>query len=210
MLTKAIFSLLLGYPGRTFRNRPSKYYEYRENFVLPYVSELYDWVIEQALDLGKDNPGVELALSSTVKGYANVMKKYKGQLKGFRKLNLVKQKKHEEEELIKFINSDDNLSEKYGYLFTEINQAYSELNKIAKKDLWLEQLTRVSNLSSVASGILTRSGQKQESKPVSHERENSFIARMQYYYNSINLDLEKRVINKMIEDAKNFDEKLNH
>ena len=47
------FVFILGYPGRTFRHRPAEFIEYQQKFVLPYVSELYDFQNKTMENAGK-------------------------------------------------------------------------------------------------------------------------------------------------------------
>ncbi len=66
---------ILGYPGRTYRHFPSAYLEYQEKFVLPYISKLYDWLIEGMELEGKDHPKRALEYANRIKSLANVTQK---------------------------------------------------------------------------------------------------------------------------------------
>ena len=47
------FVFILGYPGRTFRHRPSQFIEHQQNFLLPYVSNLYEFQNKAKSEAGK-------------------------------------------------------------------------------------------------------------------------------------------------------------
>ncbi|NMB82193.1 MAG: S46 family peptidase [Ignavibacteria bacterium] len=49
------FVFILGYPGRTFRHRPSQYIKYQQDYLLPYISDLYDYAIKTLQDISKGN-----------------------------------------------------------------------------------------------------------------------------------------------------------
>ena len=100
------FVFILGYPGRTFRHRPSQYLEYQQQFLLPYTSNLYDFQNQQMMLAGKDDKATELELATRIKRNANTMKNYRGKLKGLRTIDLVNTKKKEDAELTEFINKD--------------------------------------------------------------------------------------------------------
>lgn len=205
------FLFVLGYPGRTFRNRPAKYYEYRANYVLPYISKLYAWIIDQIEDLGKDNESVALSLASRAKSLANVEKKYRGQLRGFNKLDLVKNKANEERELLEFIKADEKLAEKYDGLFEKLNSAYSDLHLVAMRDQWFQQVFRQSKFVTLASDIqqFTQQLQLDESKRKSdYKNENLSQTRQDIFETTdhVNIELEKRILTKMINDAGLFGE----
>ncbi|MBU1099077.1 MAG: S46 family peptidase [Bacteroidetes bacterium] len=203
------FLFVLGYPGTTFRNRPAKYYEYRENYVLPYISKLYAWIINQIKELGKDNESVALELASRAKSLANTEKKYRGQLRGFNKLNLVKTKLAEEQELQKFIESDAELAEKYNGLFEKLNSAYTDLHNVATRDLWLGQIFWQSKFVKLSDDILQYSQQIQldESKRKPEYKEDNLSKERESIISSVdnvNTELERRVLTKMISDARLF------
>src|SRR5690606_12246518 len=134
------FVFILGYPGRTFRHRPAPYIEYQERFLLPYTSALYDFQNQQLEKAGEDNKAVELALATRIKRNANVMKNYRGKLKGLRNINLLADKKQEDADLAAFINSRPDLSEQYGDLMKDISEHYQLVFKDAEKELWYNNI----------------------------------------------------------------------
>src|SRR5690606_8122233 len=130
------FVFILGYPGRTFRHRPAQYMEYQQRFLLPYTSELYDFQNQQMELAGKDNVAVQLALATRIKRNANIMKNYRGKLKGLHNLNLLGDKQREDAALAQFIDSKSELKSKYGSLMSDIDQHYRSVFKEAQKELW--------------------------------------------------------------------------
>ena len=134
------FVFILGYPGKTFRHRPSQYIEYQQQFLLPYTSELYDFQNHQMHLAGKDDKSTELALATRIKRNANVLKNYRGKLKGLRNIDLIADKQKEDAALTNFINSKPELKKKYGSLMNDINNHYQLVFTDAEKELWLNNL----------------------------------------------------------------------
>ncbi|NGM61870.1 S46 family peptidase [Sphingobacterium sp. SGG-5] len=134
------FVFILGYPGRTFRHRPYQYLEYQQQYLLPFTSELYDFQNQQMHNAGKNDKAVELALATRIKRNANVMKNYRGKLRGLRNIDLVKQKRQEDEALAQFIASHPDLKTAYGTLMQDIDMHYKQVFQDAEKELWFSHL----------------------------------------------------------------------
>ncbi|WP_407028959.1 S46 family peptidase [Sphingobacterium bambusae] len=205
------FVFILGYPGRTFRHRPAQYIEYQEKFLLPYTSNLYDFQNQQMLKAGKDNVSTELALATRVKRNANVLKNYRGKLKGLHNIDLITQKRKEDEQLAQFINSKPELKSRYGSLMHDIEQHYRSVFEVAEKELWFNNmysstsLLRTANtINNFKSAILKQNGLKAQEE---------FFAlnilevkrHLDAIYASYNLMVDKAVAERMVKDAYLFE-----
>lgn len=205
------FVFMLGYPGRTFRHRPSQYLKYQQEHLLPYISELYGYAINTMEELSEGDKALKLAFASRIKGLANTMKNFQGKLKGLRKIDLIKQKIEEEKQLAEFINKNTELKNKYGNLFSEIDNVFKHVDKSAKADLWLRQIYNVSTKISLANFIIEYT--EETAKPDA-ERKQSFqeknITRTKERFTSaisnFNPKFEEAMLNKMFEDASKFGE----
>ena len=147
------FVFILGYPGRTFRNYPAKYLQYQEKFQLPYISNLYDWQNKQ-MEATSINKSLELKQASKIKRKANVLKNYRGKLKGLKGIDLVNQKFNQEKELQAFINADTSLIRQYGKMLQNIDMVYEEVFADAQKFLVLDQVLASSNALSIANQVI--------------------------------------------------------
>lgn len=205
------FVFMLGYPGRTYRHRPSFYLQYQQNYLLPYISNLYQYAIQTMEDLSSDNDSLRLAFANRIKGLANTMKNYQGKLKGLRKINLVEQKEEEERQMQSFILSDPALKAKYANLLDEIRLVFDHIDENAQAELWLRQIYNFSPSVALANFVLnyTEEIQKPDADRKSGFHENelaqslSSIERTRVNYNS---DLESSLLLKMLSDAADFKE----
>ncbi|HAK29241.1 MAG TPA: S46 family peptidase, partial [Sphingobacterium sp.] len=134
------FTFILGYPGKTFRHRPAQYIQYQQEYLLPYVSNLYDFQNKQMEEAGKDNTDIALSLATRIKRNANVLKNYRGKLKGLRGIDLLSTKKQEDEALAAFILSKPELKNKYGSLLADIDAYYQLSDQDALKELWINNI----------------------------------------------------------------------
>jgi hypothetical protein len=199
------FVFILGYPGRTFRNYPAKYIEYQEKYQLPYMSSLFEWQNKQ-MEETSINKELELKQASRIKRKANVLKNYKGKIKGLRNIELVQQKYSQEKELQKFINADESLKAKYGSMLNNIEMVYNEVFSDANKFLQLDQFIPSSNALSAAN-IINNLKTKIAKAPV-EEQEKLFAdskanikKQLDTQYETFVLETDKRLLKRAITDG---------
>jgi len=203
------FVFILGYPGKTFRHRPAQFIEYQQQFVLPYTSNLYDFQNTTMENAGKKDKATEIKLATRIKRNANVMKNYRGKLQGLKGIDLISQKKNEDAALAKFINSNVDVKARYGNLMNDIDDLYKLIKGDAKRDLWLTQIYNSTSLLGVSKNINSfkaalvaqPENQKEAFFSQNKPRLKQFIAGI---YESYDVDADKKIFRKMINDAAGF------
>ncbi|NEU07090.1 S46 family peptidase [Flavihumibacter sp. R14] len=200
------FVFILGYPGRTFRHRPAQFIKYQEDFLLPYVSELYDFQNKVMEEAGKNDKITELKLATRIKRNANTLKNYRGKLKGLSGLQLVEQKRKEDAALSQFINSNAEVKQKYGTLMSDIDKLYGQIFSDASQDMWLSQIYTSTSLVNIARQV-NNFKQSLAAQPAASRTEfyNSNIAKLEQavknIYNSYDLGTDRTIFKRMITDA---------
>lgn len=203
------FVFILGYPGRTFRHRPAEFVAYQQQFVLPYVSELYDFQNTTMEAVGKKNKATEIKLATRIKRNANTMKNYRGKLQGMKGINLVGQKKKEDNELAQFINGNVDLKARYGNLMTDIDNLYKLINGDAQRDLWFGQIYNSTSLLSVARNI-NLFKDALNSQPAADKQAffDQNIPRLKQVlnttYEAYDIDADRKIFKRMLTDAATF------
>lgn len=203
------FVFILGYPGRTFRHRPAQFIEYQQQYVLPYVSNLYDFQNTTMENAGKKDKATEIKLATRIKRNANVLKNYRGKLQGLKGIDLISQKKTEDAALAKFINSNIDVKARYGNLMSDIDNLYKLINGDAKRDLWLTQIYNSTSLLGVSKNINTfkialeaqPENQKEAFFNQNKPRLKQFLAGN---YEAYDIDADKKIFKKMLMDASEF------
>lgn len=204
------FVFILGYPGRTFRHRPAQYLEYQERFLLPYVSELNDFQNQQMMLAGKDDKAIELQLASRIKRNANVMKNYRGKMKGLRNLSLVDQKREEDLALANFIQNSSTLKAQYGTLMNDIDQFYKETFEDAKKELWFGQIYGSTNLLQVSRQLndfkqgLSNIADAAQRKATFEANQTRLRQALRNMYNTFQVSVDQSILGRMLADASKF------
>ncbi|HEX2865733.1 MAG TPA: S46 family peptidase [Ignavibacteriales bacterium] len=205
------FVFILGYPGRTFRHKPSEFLEFQEKYQLPYISGLYDFQIAAMEKLGENNHELAIRFASRIKGLANVTKNYKGKLKGLRSLSLTDKKRQEEKELQAFIDQDPSLKNEYGNVLAETDKAYQSIFRTAKRDLWMGQILRASTLLRLADLALDYAMDKE--KPEG-QRKQAYLEKnlpqlkknISVIYGTFGLEADRIFLKRMLLDASEFPE----
>ena len=204
------FVFILGYPGRTFRHRPAQYIQYQQNFLLPYVSNLYEFQNDRMYEAGKTDNNAALYLATRIKRNANVLKNYKGKLKGLRNIALIDTKRKEDQALSAFINSKANLKTKYGTLMSDIDGLYNLINQDAYKEMWMNNIYTSTSLMRVAKEINIFKAAMLEQKTT--QQQHAFFelnsaklkTNLEAIYESYSQYADLRIFAKMLEDAHAF------
>lgn len=197
------FVFILGYPGRTFRNQPSQFLHYQNNYAMPFITEWYDFQINAMLDLGKKDKAKEIAFASRIKSLANVTKNYKGKLQGLRRTDIIEQRQKDDAEMQKLVESNPSLKAQYGNVFSGIEAVYNEKNTTAYRDMWLQQAMSSSGLLYGAGfvGYHALTYQKIADKNLKAEFIKDFKekeSRLKSRYKISDLELERRMITKLL------------
>jgi hypothetical protein len=134
------FAFILGYPARTYRHEPACLLAYEEDIRMPFIVDLFGWIIKLKEKMSESDRGTAIKLSSSLKGLWNTMKNYKGKLKSMKGIRLVEKRKEEEKALQKYIDGDPALKKKYGGLLDRFTAVYENKRKSARHNLILERL----------------------------------------------------------------------
>lgn len=212
-VNKNDFVFIMGYPGRTFRHRPAQYIKYQQEYLLPFTSELYDFQNQQMHKAGEENKATELALATRIKRNANVMKNYRGKLKGLQNINLVQSKQEEDIALAKFIQSKPDLNNQYGGLLKDINNHYTIVFSDAEKELWFNNLYTAIRTLQIAS-LINQFKSAVESYPTTVQQDDFFNkniksvkSKLDQIYESYNAYVDKEVAAHMFSLGYNLKDK---
>jgi hypothetical protein len=171
------FVFILGYPGYTHRHKTSHFISYVEEIYMPYMVELYGWVIDLKEKMSKQDRSISIKLAPSIKGLWNTKKRYLGQLKGLKSLKLAKKREEQEKALQKFIDSDPKRKEKYSSLLEEIKRVYDEKRKNDVYELTLAYLLSGKRSSTLLGTAFTVYEASIERRKKDTERESAYMNR---------------------------------
>lgn len=205
------FVFVLGYPGRTYRHQPAKFFQYHEEFYLKYISEMYDWQINKMEEMSKGNDSLEIKYAGKIKSLANTTKNFKGKLQGFRRAGLTQQKFADEQELEKFIASDPVMRQKYSQVIPRINTLYGEIIANAPRNLWydfiyssvpaLQFAATIDNYADSYNALKSDSAKKEYLAKQKPRIEQMFNR----YWGNFDRDFEEAALSNMLDQATHLD-----
>lgn len=197
------FVFILGYPGRTFRNQPAQYLDYQYTYQMPYITQWYDFQIEQMEELGRNNKELELAFASRIKRLANTTKNYKGKLQGLQRTSVIADRRRDDDAMKNMVMNDPALQAAYGNVFGDIETIYGQKLLTAQRDLWLNQVFGSSGFMYAAGYTGSRQSMwdtlKKENRKAWLQEE--FTARKEALSRNISIphaELEKRIIKELL------------
>jgi hypothetical protein len=144
---------LLGYPGRTVRNRTESFVKYEGTIRLPLIVELYSWQISEMEKAGAKDRAVAIKHATRSKSLANVEKRSRGQLIGIQRAQIQQQRAEREAKLKSFIASDLNKYGKYASVLDQIDDVYKEMSKTGKLEIYLRELRTAPRALAIAFAI---------------------------------------------------------
>ena len=205
------FVFILGYPGRTFKHQPSQFLMMQEKYQLPYVQDIFSWLINLYEKRGENDPEFALSIVGEIQGLANTEKNYRGKMQGLERLKLIQKKQEEEKQLQQFIDSDPSLKEKYGNVLSEIDEVYKDAFATGRRNLVLNMLSRNVDYYRLAEIFIDY--KKEMLKPEAErkalykeDKRDDLYNTITNLYNDFMPDLDPQILYKIINDAASFGE----
>ncbi len=199
------FVFILGYPAKTFKHQPSPFLQYQYEYQLPYIQELYSWLIKLFEEKGQNNPEAALEYSSKIKWLANTEKNYRGKLIGIKRLNLIEKKRDEEKQLQDFIDSEPGLKEKYGDVLNSIDSVYTGIFKDGVLPLFLGQLKRQIDLYNLGTIFVeykkSQQKLKSENKEMSKEDFSKIKKQVDAVFSIYHPESDQKIMKKMLTEG---------
>ncbi len=121
------FTLVFGFPGRTFEYLPSYAIDNRINVINPAIIGLREKRINIMKDYMNNDKLVRIQYASKLARVANYWKKYIGENRGIKKLDGIAKKQLLESEFQQWADADKQRKLKYGKLLPEFRKIYAYL-----------------------------------------------------------------------------------
>lgn len=133
------FVMTMGFPARSKLYIPSFAVEFMEKTELPARIKVRGEklrIINQALE---SNPTIKFRYTARVNSITNNYLRWKGELSGLKKMQLVDQKTSEENELTDWINADAGRKAKYGDIIEIQRKIYDDLKPYKIADIYFNE-----------------------------------------------------------------------
>jgi hypothetical protein len=121
------FTMVFGYPGSTSEYVPSYHIDMVKNYINPRMIGIRTKKIEIMEAAMNTDPLIRIQYSAKKAGIANSWKKWIGENRGLEKMGTIEKKEAFENQLTKWINSDNIRMSRYGKLLPDYKELYSKL-----------------------------------------------------------------------------------
>ncbi|HPE58587.1 MAG TPA: S46 family peptidase, partial [Bacteroidales bacterium] len=125
------FTFVFGYPGSTEEYIPSWAVETTVDVINPIRIQLRGKRIDIFKKYMNEDPAVRIQYAAKQAGISNGWKKWIGENRGIKRLKAVEQKQAFESSFSEWVNSSEELKEKYGSLLEALKITYEELADIS-------------------------------------------------------------------------------
>ncbi len=194
------YVMILGYPGRTFRHKPSHFIRLQNEQTLPFNSRMFDWLIATFEEAGSNDRALQLRFADDIKSYANATKNYKGKLLGIKRLDLVGRKEKEELALQEYIDADSLLAPRYGQVLPTLKRIYDDYMDVARQEMILNLLNRTCMMYQTALVFSTRD----EKKLTDAEFVQKAVSRMKTLHGAMEPGTERTILARLILEFSNL------
>jgi len=197
---------VVGNPGTTSRLNSVAQLEYNRDYAYPRVLNLLNSLVDVYSGMMKENPEQKDELEVQMLNFSNSLKAYEGMLNGLRDPVLMQRKRDFEKNFKNAVQSNSELSAKYGDVWDQLNSAHSELDEITN-ELYLTSFNpvRTSQYLFIASDLIDLAGElklpeEQRSELYKGEElnttiENIFPEDFDFTYNNKILQMQINMLN---------------
>lgn len=133
------FTFVLGYPGKTYRNQTAEFLDYQNNYVLPIISDWFDYKIAATHAYTGDDVDKQLAYSGTIASLSNTTKNFKGKMQGLQRTDVIAQTYKDQSYLEQYALKNPELSY-YVPFFKKNEDLYKRKFELSRDYLYLNQL----------------------------------------------------------------------
>ncbi|KYC37379.1 dipeptidyl-peptidase 7 [Scytonema hofmannii PCC 7110] len=198
------FVMVLGYPGLTNRYRLAEEVEHAFGWFYPTKHKIYVTWIETINQSTANNQDAKIKYAGRVGGLNNAAKNFQGMMDSFARSHLIESKRQVELNLQQWIQSNDQLRNRYQANFTNLKALIVRQQANEKQNLPLEYLG-TSDLFSIARRLYRLSKEKQkpdtEREPGYQERDfPQFQESLRRLERNFDREVDKAVWLKFIEE----------
>ena len=193
------FTFILGYPGRTYRNQTAEFLDYQNNYVLPIISDWFDYRIEATKKFIGDDVDLQLAYGGRIASLSNTTKNFKGKMQGLQRTDVIKQTYKDQNKLREYAESNPKLSS-YVSLFDKNKELYKRKFELSTDYLYFNQLYGNGIFAGAAYTALyaERAMASQDKKSYIEENKGAILKTLGSYRGVVNREsLEKELFTEL-------------
>ncbi|MCP5116025.1 MAG: S46 family peptidase, partial [bacterium] len=120
-------TFIMGFPGRTNRQRTSYSARYHQDIMLPGQIAGFQRMVDRIKEMSEESESAAIENLSRLKGVQNGLKNFMGKVEWMKKKGLVAELVAEEEAFQKRIQADPRLAKRYGRIFETLADIYDKI-----------------------------------------------------------------------------------
>jgi hypothetical protein len=164
-LDEGDFTMILGYPGRTYRYKIAAAVAEDADHYYPNRIALYKDIIDILERESKRGKDVSIKLSSQLKGLYNGYKNNQGMVEGLHRADLANRKRAAEAELSRWITGDPKRAAAYGDVLPRMETLVAGKGATRERDLLLTQMSSVRSISLLSAALTVEHWTAERAKP---------------------------------------------
>jgi len=194
------FTMILGYPGSTYRHESSYAFEFYRNIRNPILIDSYQAILDGLEYAARQDSEVAVENASKRASVANSLKYYQGIQKGFKKYHIVKHKQDIEQHFAQWIKQDSLRQVTYRRVLPQLDQAYHIASQTG--DLLYATALPLNNNSLLQIAGLYNSYRQyladSTKSDLDHANKDSLLHRQQKILSNINVQAQNVMLSEMI------------
>ncbi len=192
------FTMMIGFPGTTHRYTYASNIEDLFGYYYPRSVRVYHDCLEIMGDEATKDSAIAIRLESRMSGMDNYYKKYQGQMQGYRRSDILGQKRAQEKSLQAFIDSRPDMAQKYGRILPTLDSLTRAKLETRDIDFFMGWFSYVCQML----------GNSRKIYKWSLEREKKDIDREEGYQDRDSLQIRKSLVNLQINLVPVVDKRL--
>ena len=193
------FTMIMGYPGATYRYRESYSIDFREKYQLPDAIKALKQQIAALTEEGDKDPAAKIRNADRIFSLSNTLKAYEGAVTALRRMKLADHKRAEEAAFTKWLESNPAAKAKYGNILPQIAALYGDLNSYYLQLSALQQVSNSADLLAILSYAYQRALEQEKpanerSAIYSDARAQALLAQLSAAWKEMDAESEARAL----------------
>lgn len=119
------FTMILGFPGSTYRYQSSYAFEFYQDHRNPYLIQSFQAILDGLEYAAEQDEEIKVANASERASIANALKYYQGVQQGFKRYKIVDRKRQKEDAFATWVARDSAREATYGNVLKQLEQGFS-------------------------------------------------------------------------------------
>lgn len=192
------FTMVFGFPGRTYQYLPAAAVEQIVNVNDPAKIAIREKALEEIDRFMRQDEAVKIQYASKYASIQNAYKKWQGEIMGIRRTHALDSIRAQEALFQKRVDANPKWKSQYGNLLPELNAAYAEMENLGlARDYHNEIINRIELFSIAAE--LNKLTQKNKDDKALAEQAAASLEKLTEFYKEYNSNVDRRVFQALME-----------